>query len=391
MTEKRIYLDNSATTAPSPGVAQRMLEALNVCWGNPSSVHCCGMEANKLLQDSRQTVLSAFGIRNPAQTGALVFTGSGTEADNLAVTGVLTAKHRNFLPRVIITDSEHPAISEPVAHLEREGKCEVVRLSTKNGVLDLDELRGALTDHTVLVSIMTVNNETGAAYDIKSAFGLVKETVPSCITHTDAVQAFGKLPVLPEKLRADLVTVSGHKINGPKGIGALYIDPVLLRKKQLLPVTWGGGQENGLRSGTENMPGIAGFAEAVRERQHAGAQLSEHMIRLRKHLLACLPEEVRVNSPCGAYWPGIVSLTLPGIKSEVMLRYLSAENICVSSGSACSSHHRTASPVLLAFGLTEREADCTLRISMGADNTEEELSRFAEVLRAGLLRLARMR
>lgn len=390
MTEKRIYLDNSATTAPSPGVAQRMLETLNIFWGNPSSVHACGMEANKLLQECRQTILSAFGIKNPS-AGMLVFTGSGTEADNLALTGVLTAKHRSFLPRVIITNSEHPAVSEPVSRMEREGMCEVVRLSTRGGVLDMGELQSALNDRTVLVSLMTVNNETGAAYDVKEAFRLVRETVPSCITHTDAVQAFGKLPVLPEKLHADLVTVSAHKINGPKGVGALYMNPALLRKKQLSPVIWGGGQENGLRSGTENMPGIAGFAEAVREKQASGARLSEHMTMLREYLISRLPPEVHVNVPNGAYWQGIVSLTLPGIKSEVMLRYLSAENICVSSGSACSSHHKTASPVLLAFGLTEREADCTLRISMGAENTEEELSRFSDVLRAGLSRLVRMR
>ncbi len=389
MTEKRIYLDHSATTVPSTGVAQSMLDALTVQWGNPSSVHCCGLEAQKLLRNARLSVLNALGIKNPTED-MLIFTGSGTEADNLAVTGTVTAKHRAFTPRIIITDSEHPAVSEPVLRLEQNG-CEVVRLSTKCGKLNLEELRAALTENTVLVSIMAVNNETGAVYDIGAAFGLAKQCVPDCITHTDAVQAFCKIPVQPEKIKADLVTMSGHKINGPKGIGALYVNPALLRKKQLVPILSGGGQEHGFRSGTENMPGIAGFAEAVREKTAAGRAPYDRLLELRTHLLSILPPEVHINTPADAYFPGIVSLTLPNIKSEVMLRYLSAENICVSSGSACSSHHKTASRTLLAFGLTEREADCTIRVSMGAENTEEELVRFAAVLADGISHLARIR
>ncbi|MCQ2424767.1 MAG: cysteine desulfurase [Lachnospiraceae bacterium] len=384
-----IYLDNSATTFPSEGVIAAMEQALRECAGNPSSVHAAGLKAKKLLDESRRDVLSLLGEKNP-DPASLIFTGSGTEADNLAVRGVLKAKNFRFTPRVITTDSEHPAISHILNRMEETEGVEVVRLSTKGGVIDGKEFSEALNERTVLVTMMYVNNETGAVYDIASAFSEVKSRFPECVTHTDAVQAFGKIPVIPKKLKADLVTVSGHKIRGPKGIGALYINPTLIRQKKLIPEILGGGQENGFRSGTENMPGIAGLAEACREIAGKGYR-DDRAAELRSFLLSKLDPRVRVNTPAGAFLPQLVSLTLPGIKSEVMLRHLSAKDICVSSGSACSSHRRTASGTLLAFGLSERDADCTLRVSFTPDNTEEELSALADALRAGLDSLARIR
>ena len=383
-----IYLDNSATTFPSERVIAAMELALRECAGNPSSVHAAGLQAKKLLDEARRDVLSLLGEKNP-DPASLIFTGSGTEADNLAVWGVLKAKKYRFIPRVITTDSEHPAISHILNRMEETEGVEVVRLSTKGGVIDKKEFSDALNERTVLVTMMYVNNETGAVYDIASAFAEVKERFPECVTHTDAVQAFGKIPVIPKKLKADLVTVSGHKIRGPKGIGALYINPVLIRQKKLIPEILGGGQENGFRSGTENMPGIAGLAEACRDIAENGYR-TDRAAELRAFLLAGLDPRVRVNTPV-SYLPQLVSLTLPGIKSEVMLRHLSASDICVSSGSACSSHRRTASGTLLAFGLSERDADCTVRVSFTPDNTEEELTALADALKSGLDSLARIR
>ncbi len=384
-----IYLDNSATTFPSEPVIAKMTEALRSFPANPSSVHSAGLEAKKELDEARRNVLGLFGIRNP-DMNSLIFTGSGTEADNLAIRGILKAKNRRFLPRVITSDSEHPAVSNLLNQMEKDGDAEVIRLKTSGGVIDPDEYRAALNERTVLVTLMSVNNETGAVYDVGSLFAAAKEAVPDCVTHTDAVQAFGKIPLQPQKLHADLVSVSAHKIKGPKGIGALYVDPALIRQKKLVPVIYGGGQENGFRSGTENMPGIAGFGEACRQISLAGFRQEDAAV-LRQRLLSFLPDRVRVNTPSGTYLPQIVSVTLPGIKSEVMLRYLSARGICVSSGSACSSHRRTASSVLLAFGLTERDADCTVRVSFSVDQTEDELKTFAEELKTGIDSLARIR
>lgn len=384
-----IYLDNSATTFPSERVIRKMEEALVDCAGNPSSVHAAGLKAKKLLDESRKEVLSLLGEKNP-DPASLIFTGSGTEADNLAIWGVLKAKHFRFTPRVITTDSEHPAVSHILNRMEETDGIEVIRLSTHGGVIDKEDFSAALNERTVLVTIMNVNNETGAVYDIASAFSEVKSRFPECVTHTDAVQAFGKIPVLPKKLKADLVTVSGHKIRGPKGIGALYINPTLIRQKKLLPEILGGGQENGFRSGTENMPGIAGLAEACRDIAEMGYR-EERAEELREFLISKLDPRVRINTPSGAFLPQLVSLTLPGIKSEVMLRHLSAKDICVSSGSACSSHRRTASGTLLAFGLSERDADCTIRVSFTPENTEEELTAFAEALTDGLDSLAKIR
>lgn len=384
-----IYLDNSASTFPSDRVIRKMEEALHENVGNPSSVHTAGLKAKKILDDSRNAVLTLFGEKDP-DPASLIFTGSGTEADNLAIFGVLKAKNFRFVPRVITTDSEHPAVSHILNRMEETDGIEVIRLSTKGGVIDKAEFSEALNERTVLVTMMTVNNETGAAYDIASAFDEVKARFPECVTHTDAVQAFGKIPVLPKKLKADLVTVSAHKIRGPKGVGALYLNPALIQKKKLIPEIIGGGQENGFRSGTENVPGIAGFAEACRDIAEMGYR-EDRAAALRGFLLSRLDPRVRVNVPLGAYLPHLVSLTLPGIKSEVMLRHLSAKDICVSSGSACSSRRRTASGTLLAFGLSERDADCTIRVSFSPDNTEEELSAFAEALTNGLDSLARLR
>lgn len=368
-----IYFDNSATTAPCEEAIAAMRLAAEKMWGNPSSRHRVGMDAHRLTEAAREQVLFALGVRDTA-SGKLFFCGSGTEADNLAVFGTAYAKPSRTVKRMIVTDSEHPAILEPMKQLSVRGGFEIVRLSTRGGVLDLAELEAALTPNTVLLSIMAVNNETGARYDLASAFALAKQKVANVITHTDAVQAFRKIPFSPSKVGADMVTVSGHKIHGPKGIGALYVSGKVLTAKQIVPLIYGGGQEQGMRSGTENVIGIAGFGAAATRPPMGTATAA-----VREHILSHLPEGVRANLPPVAA-PHILSLTLPDVKSETVLNDLSAKGICISAGSACASHGKGASHVSLAFGLTAAEADTTVRISLDDTATVEEADRFLSAL-----------
>ncbi len=380
-----IYLDNSATTPLSPAVRAAMLDAMD-CFGNPSSLHSAGLAAQKRIQSAREAVTAALGIRSKTAY-RLLFTSSGSEANNQILFGCLSAKKFRQPPRIVTTDSEHPSLLAPLAVLEKQG-VEVIRLSTRGGALSLEELEEALTDNTLLLSLMTVNNETGALYDIQSAFALAKAKNPAIITHTDCVQGFLKVRFSPEKAGADAVTISAHKIHGPKGVGGLLVTQPLLTSKRLAPLLYGGGQEGGLRSGTENTIGIAGFGKAAEEGAAALPAFLERMPLLRKIFIAALPAEVRVNTPKNGA-PHILSITLPGIRSETMLHFLSAAGIFVSSGSACSSNKKEANYVLPAFGLSSAEADSTLRISLSNNTTEEELLFTAEKIREGLSLLVR--
>ena len=375
-----IYLDNSATTPLCPEAVEAVQKAVT-CYGNPSSLHSMGLDARKIVEEARKNLLSALDVRVPA-TRRVFFTSCGTEANNLTLYGVIRAKKFRFLPRIITTDSEHPSILEPLRDLEARGEAEIVKLSTKEGKLDLAELDAALNERTVLVTLMQVNNETGAVYDIASAFKLAKRKVPTVLTHTDLTQGF--LKVLPtggyDKLGADLMTVSGHKIHAPKGIGALIVSADLLKAKRLIPHLYGGGQEGGLRSGTENVMGIAALGAAAKAGKATAIADLQRMKEMRERFIELLPETVRVNKPAAAA-PHIVSLTLPRIKSQSALNALSAKGIFVSSGSACSSHGGHGSYVLLAFGLSPENADCTLRVSLSRFTTDPELLTAAKAIR----------
>lgn len=384
-----IYFDNSATTRVSSRAAAKAYEAMTEGWGNPSSVHGKGIDAEKCLTESRTRLKSALGVKN-SRSHSLFFTGSGTEADNLAITGTVFNKNYRFRPRIVTTDSEHPAVLNPIREAEKQG-FDVVYLSTVGGVIDLEELKRALTPETVLLSLMRVNNETGAVYDVARAFALAKEHCPEAVTHCDAIQAFMKLPCEVGKLGADLLSVSGHKIGAPKGVGALLCENSLLVKKKLRPIVYGGGQEEGYRSGTENVPGIVAFGEAVAERRETMAADTAYVRTLREYLLSVLPDGVTVNTPRGEYLPHIISLQAPGVKSEVLVRFLSAEGIYISAGSACSSKKLKTSTALTAFGLTPNEADSTVRVSLCYENTAEECDIFAETLAKALRQLARKR
>ncbi len=388
---KQIYFDNSATTPLCPEAREAFLAVCDGTWGNPSSLHALGLSAARVLEDSRRAVARALG----AKDGQVVFTGSGSEANNLAILGRAYAKERYRRgARIITTAGEHASVAMPLAKLKNEGY-EIVEIPTVGGALDLGALEEALTKNTVLLTLMTVNNETGARYDIAAAARLARRLAPDAILHTDATQAFMKMPLSPTKEGADLITVSAHKIGGPKGCGALWVSPAVIKNKGLAAQVLGGGQEGGLRSGTENVAGIAAFAAACDAAAPHTATRAAHMRSLRDRLIAALQTdpaygEVKANLPRESA-PHILNLTLPRIKSETMLHFLSAEGISVSSGSACSSHGRHASPPLVAFGLSEREADCSIRISFSHENTEEEVDLFLAALKKGLASLARIR
>ena len=326
-----IYFDNGATTPLCAGAIERMREAVGL-FGNPSSAHLAGRRAEELEERARSAILKALNA--PKEKYSLIFTSGGTEGNNLAVFGTAYAKkHRN--PKILVTDSEHPCILEPCKRLEGEG-FRVARIPTRGGAIDEEAFFAEMDGDVILVSFMTVNNETGAVYDVRPLFEAAKRINPRVLCHTDGVQAFLKIPFTAKSAGADMITVSAHKVHGPKGCGALIVSNDVLRRKALLPRLVGGGQEGGLRSGTENTIGIAGFYGAVEERSARFEEDAKRMEELRAYVLARLPDGVTANIP-ERHAPHILSVTLPHIKSETMLNYLSERGICVSAGSACAN------------------------------------------------------
>lgn len=386
---KEIYLDNSATTALCDGAVKAMTEAMTV-YGNPSSLHSLGHAAQKAVDEARSALGIALGVRMP-KPGQIIFTASGTEANNLAIRGCIYSKARRTTNRIITTDSEHPSVDGLLRKLEDEG-FEVIRIPTRGGVLDMSALEQALEKSVLMVTMMLVNNETGAMYDLPRVFSMVKQKYPDAVTHCDAVQGFMKCRFTPSSIGADLVSISAHKIHGPKGLGALYVSADILKQRKLVPIIYGGGQEYGFRSGTENVIGIVGFGAAVREAYLGLDKELSKMAALREYALLKLSAlDVRLNTPLGSAAPHIINFTLPNIKSETMLHYLSGEGIYVSSGSACSSHSQTPSRALTAFGLSPADADCSLRVSLSRYNTESDIDALVERLETGLRVLVRIK
>lgn len=381
-----IYLDNSATTKICQKARDCIDQAID-SFGNPSSLHRVGFEAEKLREAARDSVYKALGVKK-LSGDRIVFTSGGTEANNLAIFGCVRSKPSNKGKTIVTTDSEHPSVLTPFDQLEKEGYT-VKYLSTKNGHVDLEEVKNTVDKDTVFISVMAVNNETGALYDVQSIFKTAKKINPAITTHCDCVQGFMKIPFSPVKAGADLCTVSSHKIHGPKGCGALYISADTVKTKRILPYICGGGQESNFRSGTENMLGICGFGGACDYMLDSFSSNCGKLTELREYAINALYGTVRINEPKNAA-PHIINLTLPSIKSETMLHYLSMKDIFVSSGSACSSNHaKKASHVLLAFGLTEKEADCSLRISLCEDNTKADIDALVRELSCGIETLAR--
>ena len=384
---KQIYLDNSATTRPSEAVMKKYTEVALSHFGNPSSLHSLGFEAEKILNGARNEIRLSLG-QNDAE---VIFTASGSEANNLAILGRAFAKQRFSGGKILTTMGEHASVDEPLSALGKAG-FRVVKIPTAGGVIDLEALERELTPDTFLVTMMLINNETGALYDIPSVSRLMRSKSPSAVLHVDATQGYMKLPFTLSSLGADMITLSSHKIEGPKGVGALATARSVVKSGGIRPLILGGGQEGGLRSGTENVPAIAGFGEAVRIGRGELRARSERMKSLRDYLidrLRSLPEISPTLVPVSA--PHILNITLPSIKSETMLHYLSSLGIFVSSGSACSSNTGHISSALIAYGRSAEEADSSIRISLSHENTKEEIDALVEALGAGLMRLSRKR
>lgn len=374
-----IYLDNSATTKPCKEAVEAITSALTEGWGNPSALYGFGIDAAHALRTARQQVAAALG----AEHDRVFFTSGGTEADNWAVYG--TVKRLGKRGKHIITTAvEHHAILNCMKDLEAQG-FEVTYLQPDNsGRITLDALKAALRKDTILVSVMMVNNETGAVMPISQMAKLTHKLCPNALFHTDAVQGFLKVPFQAKTLGADLISISSHKVHGPKGAGALYITP---RLKSFPALLQGGGQENGYRSGTEATPAIMGFAAAcaaLSKTLQDDVQKETQLLRSTIDALSAL-NGIVINGPHDA--PHILSLSIPGLPTQNTINILQDHGICVSAGSACAKGHR--SHVMTAMNLSPEIIDGSFRVSISRENTQEELNKLVQVLRDEVIPRAR--
>ncbi len=369
-----IYLDNAATTKPCPEAVQAALEAMTDFFGNPSSLHRAGLNAQLAVDRARKSVADSLG----ALPDNIIFTSGATESNNLALRGI-SAAYGKRRRRIVASAVEHASVDETLSDLENKG-FEVVRVSPReDGRFYAEDFISACNEDTVLLTMMYVNNETGYILPVKEVFTAVKHCYKDIITHTDCVQAYMKLPVKANQLGADLISLSGHKIHGVKGVGALYIR----RGVRLIPVVTGGKQEKGIRSGTESVPLICAFGAAVEKLSPTISERFERVSALKTRLTELLSaiEGVEVNSPADGS-PYVVNISAAGKRSEIMLHYLESREIYVSSGSACSKGQQSG--VLGQFGISGKRADSALRISMTAETTEAEIEAFAQALAEGI-------
>lgn len=357
-----IYLDNSATTKVCREAADAMMKMLTENYGNPSSLHKKGVEASVSLEKARETVANALSCSKEE----IFFTTSGTTANNTAIFGAVNANRRKG-NRIITTSLEHPSVNECMKRLEEQG-FEIIRLKPDmNGAFSPMELMNAINQKTILISIMAVNNEIGTINPINQIKTAVKRASSQALIHVDAVQGFGKIPLNPAKAGIDLLTVSSHKIHGPKGAGALYIR----KGVKIQPHVVGGGQEKGIFSGTEALPAIVGFASAVKALPNLNAELSDKK-ELRDYFVKEVTKigGVHINSPADAL-PYIINLSVLGIPSQTIVNSLSEKEIYVSAGSACKKGHR--SEVLTAIGLDGKRIDSAIRISLSRYTTKHDM------------------
>ena len=369
------YLDNSATTRCSDEAVKIMTRVLQEDFGNPSSLHNKGMEGENYVKAARSEIAKTLKVNDKE----IYFTSGGTESNNLAIIGAARAYRRSG-NKVITTMIEHPSVANPFAYLEDNG-FEVTYLPVDNlGRVDLNALREAMTEDTILVSVMHVNNEIGAVQPIEEIAEIVKSVNKECVFHVDAIQSYGKFRINPKKIGVDMLSVSGHKIHGPKGSGFLFVKD----KIKLKPIILGGGQEWGMRSGTENVPAIAGLGVAAREIYADFDNNIDRMYKLRDRFISEVTkiDGVTVNGPLdhsGA--PHIVSVSVSGVRAEVLLHALEDRNIYVSAGSACSSNKPAISKTLKAIGLDQKLLDSTVRFSFSIHTTEEEVDYAVLALR----------
>ena len=380
-----IYLDNAATTKTAPEVVDAMLPYFSEYYGNASTIYSLGAESKKAMDHARQTIADSLG----AKPEEIYFTAGGSESDNWALKATAEA-YASKGKHIITTKIEHHAILHTCEYLEKRG-FEITYLPVDhNGHIDLDQLREAVRPDTILVSVMYVNNEVGSVEPVAEISRVIKAKNPSTIFHVDAIQAYGKYEIRPKKEGIDLLSVSGHKIHGPKGVGFLYID----EKVKIRPLIYGGGQQKGMRSGTENVPGVAGLGVAAAEMYRNHQEKLDHLYELKEHMMKRVAEidGVVINSQPGRESaPQIVSVSFEGVRSEVLLHALEDRGIYVSSGSACSSNHQGASGTLKGIGVKQELLDSTLRFSFGMFNKKEEIDYAIEVLKELLPVLRRYR
>ena len=345
-----------------------MVNCMRESWGNPSSLHMAGIKADEVLNQAKETVAKFLSCNKKE----IFFTSGGTEGNNLALLGAARKNKTKTAKKVITSTIEHASVEEAFNELQKEG-FDVIRLSPdENGKVSLLDLEREIDENTVLVSIMAINNEIGSIQPFDKIKAIIKQKKSPALLHVDAVQAFGKIVLKPKSTGVDLMTVSSHKIHGPKGAGALFID----EKAKISPIIFGGEQENKVRPGTEAMPAIAGFCAAVKEITNINAQL-KNMTTLRDDFLLKLSgmQGVFINSPADAS-PYIVNISLDGLRSETVLNFLSNMGIYVSSGSACAKGHK--SHVLKTLGLSDTRVDSAVRVSFSRETTEEELDYFIQ-------------
>lgn len=380
---KEIYLDNSATTQAYESVGELVKKVMCEDYGNPSSMHAKGVAAEQYIKEAKETLAKIWKV----QEKEIFFTSGGTESDNLALIGAARANHRagNHL---ITSSIEHPAIINTMRYLEEQGFRVTYLPVDRYGRIKLDALKEALCEDTILVSVMYVNNEVGSVQPIQEAASIVKAYNKNILFHVDAVQGFGKYRIYPKKLKVDMCSISGHKIHGPKGIGALYIGEHV----KIKPIVFGGEQQKNIRSGTENVPGIAGLSLAAKTIYQDLDEKVAGMRQLKQHFINGV-SQIENTTIHGLYdetsAPHIISVGFAGIRSEVLLHALEEKGVYVSSGSACSSNHPQVSGVLKGIGARQEFLDATLRFSMSEFTTLEEIDYTLDTLYNIVLMLRR--
>lgn len=374
-----VYFDNSATTCVFPQVAELMTKIMCEDYGNPSSLHMKGVRAENYLRYAKETLAKLLKVNEKE----LYFTSGGTESDNIALIGAAMANRRRG-KHLITTQIEHPAIMQTMHYLEEQGFQVTYLPVDVCGQIHLEDLRCALTPDTILVSIMHTNNEVGSLQPIEEAGKLIKSLNPGTLFHVDAVQGFGKAKIYPKRMYIDMLSASGHKIHGPKGVGLLYVG----EQVKILPIAFGGGQQLGLRPGTENVPGIVGMAKAAELLyQHFDEDIS-HLYQCKKHFIEGVSriDQVQVNGllpddPFGeSLAPHVVSVSVKGVRSEVLLHALEDQGIYVSAGSACSARKPQPSATLRAMGIDKNLLESTIRFSFSVFTTIEEIDYALKVM-----------
>lgn len=372
-----VYLDNAATTKPYNTVKEIVLKTMENDFGNPSSMHRKGIDAEKYIKEARGKIAATLKVEEKE----IVFTSGGTESNNMAIIGAALANHRRG-KHIITTKIEHPSVHNPIIFLEKQG-FQITYLSVdNNGKINLEELFDAIGEDTILVSIMYVNNEIGTVEEIERIGKIVKEKNVNIIFHVDAIQGYGKFRIYPKRQNIDLLSVSGHKIHGPKGIGFLYVKD----KIKINPIIYGGGQQKGMRSGTENVPGIAGIGQAAEDTYKEFQERIEKLYQLKRYFIQEVKkikgtvingmDDIKIEETA----PHIISVSFLDIRSEVLLHSLEEKGIYVSSGSACASNHPQISGTLKAIGVSSSLLDSTLRFSLSEFTTREEMDYTLEAL-----------